>query len=119
MVALGLVTHTALYPVLLLPPLLLILNQGNKALWTRVSDAMVFVQVYATAASVFTYLLGMSWSTATLGVMCVVPKNVLTPACQRQTSRQTSACGGTFSTKCLTISDLSSAVSSRYAICER
>lgn len=68
--ALALVTHTALYPVLLLAPLLLVLQRtARRSAADRVVDVVAFVGAYAGIAGLNTLVFGRSWANATLGVM--------------------------------------------------
>jgi hypothetical protein len=70
MISLALVSHTALYPALLLPPLLLVLqNTTEKSTPARVSDMLTFALVYCGVAALNTAALGREWANATLGVM--------------------------------------------------
>jgi hypothetical protein len=70
MVALALATHTALYPALLLPPLLLILQRSARPSATaRIADLLAFGTAYAAVAGLNTWVFGWTWADATLGVM--------------------------------------------------
>lgn len=70
MISLALVAHTGLYPVLLLPPLLLVLqNTSKKSTQARVADLFLFGQVYCGVGALNTLAFGKSWANATVGVM--------------------------------------------------
>lgn len=69
MAALAVATHTSLYPVILLAPLLLVLRQLGASSKKITSYALVFFGTMATLAGLATLTCTDSWITRTWGVM--------------------------------------------------